>query len=241
LSAQAIPVKVMLVCQDAVTIDILLRFMGWAAMDVEVCSDAKSATPKLCCSKFEGVAIDFKEKIEAMDLLTKLHGMTSNRGAVVLAILDRGEDVQGAFRSGANFVLQRPIAPKTLIPTLKASYSLMLQERRRSCRFSVRVPVYISTNGSHSEFAATTVNLSQRGMALATSVHLRVGENVRARLTIPGANQSTTVSGDVCWNGNNGMAGIQFTDVPSAANELLQSWLLGRLQKSASEQVLAHT
>jgi DNA-binding response OmpR family regulator len=241
LGEHAIPVKVLLVSQDLQTIETLCHFMEQAGMYVEVCSDIICATRKLCHSKFEGVAIDFKARTQALELLAKLHKMTSHGGAVVLAILDSNGDVPSTFRSGANFILERPFASRMLVPTLKASYSLMLQERRRYFRFPVRIPVHLSSTGSHSEFVATSVNISERGMALATAVALHVGEKIQANMVLPGTNHSARVSGEVCWSDENGRVGIRFTLVPRDVTELLQSWLSDRLEESVLEQALARS
>jgi DNA-binding response OmpR family regulator len=241
LGEQVIPVKVLLVSQDLQTIETLCQFMEQAGMYVEVCSDSTSATRKLCHSKFEGVAIDFKTRTQALELLTKLHKMTAHGGAVVLAILDKNGDVPSTFRSGANFILERPFASKILVPTLKVSYSLMLQERRRYFRCPVQIPVHLSSTGSRSEFAATSVNISERGMALAAAVALRVGERIQAKMVLPGTNHSVPVSGEVCWSDENGRIGIRFTQVSADVTDLLRSWLSDRLEESVPEQVLARS
>ena len=210
-------------------------------MHVEACSDATLAARKLCRSKFEGVAIDFRQKTQAIDLITKLHNMTSHRGAVVLAIVDRNADMQSTFRSGANFVLERPFAPRLLSATLKASYSLMLQERRRYFRFPLQIPVHISPSGSRTELTANSVNLSEGGMALATSAPLHVGENLRIRINLPGTHCEARMNGEVCWSDTTGRIGIQFVQVPQAVGELLRSWLFDRLQESVPARVLANS
>jgi len=208
-------------------------------MYVEVCSDMTSTTRRLCHSKFEGVAIDFRARTQALELLTKLHKMTSHHGAVVLAILDRNGDVPSAFRSGANFILERPFASKILVPTLKASYSLMLQERRRYFRFPVQIPVHLSSTRSHLEFLTTSVNISERGMALETPVALYVGEKVQAKMLLPGTNHSAQVNGEVCWSNEHGRIGIRFVLVSPGVAELFRSWLSDRLEESVPGKVLA--
>jgi DNA-binding response OmpR family regulator len=240
LSEHAIAVKVLLVSQDLPTIETLCRFMEQAGMYVEVSSDTTSASRKLWRSKFEGVIIDFKARTQALELLTKLHKMTSHGGAVVLAILDRNGDVPSTFRSGANFILERPFASKILVPTLRASYSLMLQERRRYFRFPVQIPVHLSSTGSRSEFVAASINISERGMALATAVALQVGEKIQANMVLPGTNHPARVSGEVCWSDENGRVGIRFQASPDVT-ELLRSWLSDRLEESVPEQVLARS
>ena len=238
MSEQVVGVKVLLVSQDLQTIETLCHFMEQAGMYVEVCSDVASATRKLCHCKFEGVTIDFREKKQALELLTKLQKMTSHGNAVVLAILDKSGDVQSTFRSGANFVLERPFAARLLTATLKASYSLMLQERRRYFRYPIRIPVYLSTPGSQSEFVATSVDISERGMAIATAVPLHVGEGLQMRMDLPGTNHSTRVSAEVCWSDTKGYIGVQFIQPPQTVTELLQSWLFDRLQESVPEPAL---
>jgi hypothetical protein len=217
----------------------LCPVMGTAGMHVEVCSDMTSATRKLCRSKFEGVAIDFRERTQALEMLSKLHNMTSHRGAVVLAILDRNEDIPSTFRSGANFILERPFVSRLLVATLRASYSLMLQERRRYFRCTVEIPVHVSIPGSNEEFLATSANVSERGIALNTQFPLRVSGKLHLRMGLPGTRESATMIGEVCWSNGNGRAGIHFIRVSPDVTELLRSWLFDRLQESLSEPMLA--
>ena len=237
VSEQPIPVRVLVVSQEIQTIDTLCHFMEKAAMYVEVCSDMGSATRKLCHSKFEGVAIDFREKTKAEQLMRTLHNMTSHGGAVVLAILDRNDDMQSAFKAGANFILERPFTSKILLPTLKASYSLMLRERRRYFRCPVQIPLSLMTT-SRSDIRATSVNISEGGMALSTAAPLQVGEHLQVTITLPGTNSPAKMKGDVCWTDNNGRVGLQFVQLSASVGDLLQSWLFERLQESQPEQLL---
>jgi CheY-like chemotaxis protein len=237
VSEQPIPVRILVVSPEIQTIDTLCHFMEKAAMYVEVCSDMSSATRKLCHSKFEGVAIDFHEKTKAEQLMRTLHNMTSHGGAVVLAILDRNDDIQSAFKAGANFILERPFTAKILVPTLKASYSLMLRERRRYFRCPVQIPVSLITN-SRFDILATSVNISEGGMALCTGVPLQVGEHLQVTMTLPGTNNPAKMKADVCWADNNGRLGLQFVQPSASVVDLLQSWLFERLQESQPEQIL---
>jgi DNA-binding response OmpR family regulator len=235
LSASVSSVKVLLVSQDIQTIETLCHLMGQTAMYVEVCSDARSATRKLCHSKFEGVAVDFKGKTQAMELLTRLPKMTSHRAAVVLAILDRNDDLQSAFSAGANFILERPFSPRISVPTLKASFSLMMRERRRYFRCPLQTLVSLSTS-SRSAIDATSVNLSEGGMALLTAVPLEVGESMQLSMTLPGTARAIKLQADVSWNDNAGRIGMQFTPPALAVSERLQSWLSEQLEHSPSER-----
>jgi c-di-GMP-binding flagellar brake protein YcgR len=117
----------------------------------------------------------------------------------------------------------------------------MLQERRRYFRFPLQIPAYFSTPNSRSEFSATSVNISERGMALAIAATVHVREKLQMRMDLPGTNRTARVSGEVCWSDTNGRVGIQFIQVPQAVSELLHSWLFDRLQESVPERVLANS
>lgn len=231
VSAKVTVVRVLLVSSDIQIIDTLCHFMEQMAMHVEVCSDINSAARKLCHTKFEAVAVDFKNPAEALELIKKPREMTSHKGVVVLAILNNRNEMPSAFRGGASFALVRPLIPAILMRTLRASYPLMVRERRRYYRCPVQIAVNISST-SRPDFIATSVNISEGGMALATSVPLQVGERIHLKLNLPGTESTTRINSEVCWNDMAGRVGLQFVHVPPLAMEALQSWLADRLEES---------
>jgi CheY-like chemotaxis protein len=230
-------VRVLLVSSDIQTIDILCHSMEKMAMHVEVCPDIASATRKLCHSKFEAVAVDFKESAEALDLLKKLRHMTSHKSAVVLAILDDNDQMPIAFRGGASFVVVRPLSQAALQRTLRVSYPLMVHEKRRNLRCPLQIPIYISM-GFRPESRLTSVNISEGGMALADAPALQVGERVALRMTLPGTQAVSKISAEVCWSDNAGRVGVEFVQVPSLVREQLISWLAHRLDESLREEIV---
>jgi CheY-like chemotaxis protein len=223
-------VRVLLVSGDIQTIDTLCELMDKMEMHVDICSDPASATRKLCHFKFEALVVDFKDRAEALELLKKSRQMTSHKAAVVLAILNCNEEMPSAFRAGASFVLVKPISPAVLMRTLKVSYPLMVNERRRSFRCPVQIPVHVSI-GSRREFTATSMNISEVGIALANSPGLHVGDRVGLRLTLPHAHEAAKISAEVCWCNPAGSAGLEFVQVPGPVKEQLVSWLADRLEE----------
>jgi CheY-like chemotaxis protein len=228
--AATIGVRVLLVSGDIQTIDTLCQVMEKMAMHVEVCSDFVSATRKLCHSKFEALVVDFKETAAALELVKKSRQMTSHVAAVVLAILNSNDEMPGAFRAGASFVLVKPMSPAVLLRTLRVSYPLMVRERRRSFRCPVQIPIYV-TVASRPEFKATTVNISEVGIALANCPGVQVGDRVELWLTLPDTEFSAKISAEVCWCTPAGAAGMEFVQVPSSIKEQLVSWLADRLEE----------
>jgi CheY-like chemotaxis protein len=235
--AKNLGVKALLVSADIQTIDLLCYYMGKLAMHVDVCSDFASAARKLCHAKYEAIVVDFKDATAALDLLKKSREMTSHKAAVVIAILNANDEMPSAFRAGASFVLVKPIPPAVLVRTLKVSYPLMVSERRRYFRCPVRIPVQVS-GGSRADFMATSVNISELGIALTHSPALQVGDRVVLQLTLPGPPVSAKISAEVCWRNDEGNAGLEFVQVPVAVKEQLKSWLSGRLEESLQEEAV---
>jgi CheY-like chemotaxis protein len=171
---------------------------------------------------------------EGLELIKKPREMTSHKGAVVLAILNNGNEMPDAFQAGANFVLSKPLLPALLTRTLRASYPLMVREKRRYYRCPLQISVLISSS-SRQEFAATSVNISEGGMALASPVSLQVGEKINLKLKLPGTENAEKISTEVCWADDKGRVGLEFLQVPARIMEQLQKWLSDRL-----EEHLAH-
>jgi hypothetical protein len=228
--AKAVSVRVLLASRDVPTIATLRRFMGPMAMHIEVCPDIGSASGKLCRSKFEALIVDLKSPAETLELIKKPREMSSHTGAVVLGILNSSYEMPDAFRAGANFALVRPLLPAILMRTLRAAYPLMVRERRRYFRCPLQISIHLSSS-SRSEFVATSVNISEGGMALASSVRLQVGERVNLNLMLPGTEPSTTIRGEVCWSDNLGRVGLEFVQVPATTMEKLQAWIADRLEE----------
>lgn len=231
MPAKNLGIRALLVSADIQTIDLLCYYMGKLAMHVDVCSDFASAARKLCHAKYEAIVVDFKEATAALDLLKKSREMTSHKAAVVIAILNANDEMPSAFRAGASFVLVKPIPPAVLVRTLKVSYPLMVSERRRYFRCPVRIQVQVS-GGSRADFVATSVNISELGIALTYSPALQVGDRVVLQLTLPGPPVSAKITAEVCWRDNEGNAGLEFVQVPAVVKEQLKSWLGRRLEES---------
>jgi DNA-binding response OmpR family regulator len=228
--AKATGVRVLLVSGDIQTIDTLCHFMEQMAMHVEVCSDGGSATRKLCHGKFEAVVVDFKGPAQTLEFIKTSRGMTSHKGAVVLAILNSSSEMPDAFRAGANFALVRPLLPPILLRTLRAAYPLMVRERRRYYRYPLQIRVDVSSV-ARAEFVATSVDVSEGGMALTSPVSLQVGEKVSLKLTLPSTEGATKINGEVCWADNAGRVGLEFVQIPATVLERLQSWIADRLEE----------
>ncbi len=114
--------------------------------------------------------------------------------------------------------------------TLRVSYPLMVNEKRRSFRCPVQIPVYVSI-GSQPEFMATSINISEVGIALTGSTGLQVGDRVALRLTLPHTQAAAKITAEVCWRDPAGQAGMEFVQISPVVKEQLVSWLAARLEE----------
>ena len=237
MSSKAIRVHVLLLSGDIQTIDALCHCMSQLAMHVEVCADFASAMRKLCRNKFDGIVVDFREMVPALELLSKVRETTAHRAAVVLAILKDAMQMPSAFRGGASFALVKPLVQASLMRTVRASYPLMVRERRRYFRCPIQIPVCVKPN-SGAESMATSVNISEGGMAMSAPFQLEVGASVKLRLTLPGNEAPEDMAAEVCWKDQSGRVGVEFVRLSDAVMERLQSWLAARLEESLPDEAL---
>ncbi len=223
-------VRALLVSGDLQTIDTLCHFMGQMAMHVEVCSDFGLAGSKLAHSKFEAVVVDFRQREDALALLRTTRQLDSHKAAVILGVLNSNDEMPGAFRAGANFVLVRPLSAPVLMRTLRVSYPLMVHERRRYFRCPLQIPVHIWKD-AEPEIMANSSNLSEEGMGLSNVPGLKIGDKITLRLTLPQTDASLKINAQVCWRDDSGAAGLQFLDVPMSVKERLAGWLGDKLEQ----------
>ncbi|HSC72221.1 MAG TPA: PilZ domain-containing protein, partial [Candidatus Methylomirabilis sp.] len=101
-------------------------------------------------------------------------------------------------------------------------------ERRGSPRIELQVPMdYMRVPRCEK---ANTLNLSAQGVYLQTAASLDEGEEVFLWLPIPGEATSTPIRGRVVWrtpdaSSDEAGMGIQFLDLPIAAQETIERYL----------------
>jgi ActR/RegA family two-component response regulator/Tfp pilus assembly protein PilZ len=227
MSRESAAVRVLLVSRDIQTIEFICHYMQKLAMHVETACDVESATRKLCRCKFEGVIIDLELGDEALQLLKKLRDLTSHRHAISFVIVGNEIETGIEYKPHATFVLRRPFSAPSVIRNLRASYPLMFRERRRDYRYPVEMRTIIGVDST--ELTASSINISETGIAIHSSTPLDIGTRVQLRLDLPGVAESLNISGEVRWTDPKGRTGIHFLEVPRVVSERLQLWLAERM------------
>jgi ActR/RegA family two-component response regulator len=224
---------VLVVSNDAVTIAQLNESMGKLAMSPEICPEVPAALGLLNSQKFEAVMVDFKLG-QAQAIIEKIRLSPSNRTAVIFAICDSDAETATAYKTGSNFVLRRPLSPSSIDRNMRVAYGLIVRERRRYFRCPVEIPAVISKPDA--EIRGQTVNISEGGIAISTSVPLGPGIQVQVEFTLPGHKSRFVVGAAVCWCKDTYL-GLQFTSLSPEVSTELQEWLAHRLEESLPSSV----
>jgi len=230
VSVEQIVTRALLVCRDTRSVDMLCHCTQQMAIQIDVCPDTASATRKLCRNKFEAIIVDLAIGPDALDLIRRLHGMTSHKKAVIFAMSDTEEQAKAAFQSGATFCLEKSALPRSTLRTLRAAYPMMVGERRRYFRSPLDTTVFLKI-GALPEFRARSVNLSESGMAVVSNEPLSSGDRIQLRLCLPDTADFLTLTADVCWTNAEGKAGVEFQQMLPSVKKRLQNWLAARFDE----------
>ncbi|HEY6303428.1 MAG TPA: PilZ domain-containing protein [Terriglobales bacterium] len=226
----------LLISQDADLAGVLRPALEKISVDLEVCARFQPGNDMLAKRKFDAVIIDCDDLQDGFNLLAAIRQSQSNAKSVAFAVLNGKTTTQEAFHSGANFVLQKPLTPLHATRCFNAALNFMVRELRRYYRHPVEMPVRISLPHNH-EVTATASNLSEGGMALRILVKLPKDTLAQFRFTLPGANISLELKGQVAWTDGTGHAGIRFIEVPQSSQYQLEKWLTDHLESVIPEKL----
>ena len=227
--------EALLVSNDLVTIKQLSGSLQQLAIFSEVCVEVPPALDLLNRRKFDAVIVDLPLRGQANAVLERIRCSLSNRTAVIFTVCDSDADTVNAFKAGSNFVLRRPLTLTSIGQSLKVGYGLILRERRRYFRCPVKIPVAIGRAGLP-KVDGQTVNISETGMAISTSVPLQPEVKVEVDFSLPGHESRFVVGATIRWR-KEGCLGLQFTSVSPRLTSELQEWLLRRLEASLPQSV----
>ena len=154
--------QALLVSKDDDAADVLSRVLAGFGVAVERFSETEIALQRLGEQRFDTLIVDFDQPDSARHLLQTLP--QSKPGALItMALLSDESKVREILRSGAKFILHKPVAAEQAAATLRAAASLLRRERRRSYRVPVQAPVQLSVPGGE-QIEGILLDLSQTGM-----------------------------------------------------------------------------
>jgi len=217
--------------RDGTATHLVGEAMQGREMFVDVSPDLSSAWEKLNRRKYEALVVDCALGHQAFCFLQQVRNCAANRTAVTFAITDDQTDTGLALRHGYAFALERPLTTESIAHTLRVAYGLIVRERRRYFRYSIVVPAVLSRKGT-SEIYGRTINISEGGLALHTSVRLETGLEANLEFTLPDPKLRIKTDARVCWQkDDDGKTGLSFVGMPFDLTSALNQWLALKLEQ----------
>jgi DNA-binding response OmpR family regulator len=223
----------LLVSDDSLSIHQLSRALGEISIRPDTCREVPEALRLLHTRKFDAIIVDSHLGTQSAAVLEEVHSTASNRTAVTFAI--GGDGMDSNMRKLSSFVFDGPISSESARRTLRAAYGLILRERRRYFRCPICIPVLILKRPTY-EVRCHSINVSEGGLALNTSVSLKPGEHVQLRFALPGRQDPWTMEGTVCW-GKVERIGVRFASISPERKTDLQEWLARKLEEQIPDAV----
>lgn len=228
----------LLVCADEAAAQVLLQVLKELDIQVECCPDPLRAAIRLAQQRFDVFILDSKSQSHAVSLLRESRNSRINNSTLAVIVVQSQEHIREMFALGVNFVVYKPVAYERALSSLRAARAVMQKEKRRRTRAAVHAHAKVDYANVEQE-KATLVDLAADGMAVLFGKKLPPTSKVYFQFQLPGQKSSVRLSGQVVWQDWNGMAGIQFADVPKTSRRLLDEFLGATLPARATENEFA--
>jgi hypothetical protein len=154
---------------------------------------------------------------------------------VTIGLAADASKVRDILKTGAKFVLYKPLSIEQATATLRAATSLLKRERRSAVRVPVQAPVQLSLAGSD-PLEGILLDLSQDGMDVLAAQPLQASTLVGLRFTLPDGSLEVDAHGEVAWANPNGQTGVRFLDLPADVSEKLKTWLVTNAPELVPEE-----
>jgi CheY-like chemotaxis protein len=219
----------LLVSQDGPSLRVLRAILDVLEIEQRTCLSSAEAAELLVQGHYSALVLDFD--LPGAGQVARMARMASTqRRPVVLAMVSAFTPVGGAFQSGVNFVLYKPLVCEQVIRSLRAGQGFMPPNPQRSPRHKLEALVYLQFGVA--ALPAIVLDLSEQGLALQAPEPLPPVQNVPLRFTLPGTSHLVEATGEVIWANDDGRAGVFFSHLTLLSRHHLKNWLAKRGAKT---------
>ena len=216
--------RALLVSEDDQATEVLTPVLSNFGLNVHRCSYS-GAVSLVAEQKFHAVVVDFDDPHNAALIFENLSNARFHSHALTVALLADKTKVRNALGIGAHFVLYKPVNEEQAEGTLRATASLIRNERRSSFRVPVQVPVKLTSSSAEDSIDGILLDLSEEGMDVLASQPLYCSAALNVSFVLPDLLSDLVLPGEVVWANPNGESGICFADVPENTRAVLRKWL----------------
>ncbi|HEY1576204.1 MAG TPA: PilZ domain-containing protein [Terracidiphilus sp.] len=225
----------LLVSNNRIETQQIVRAMQRFAFNVDVCPDLGSASRLIAMRKFQAIVLDEGLDQRISSLFDVIHSSPSNRSAVTFGVV--GVNNRSGPQIYPNFLLHRPLTSALLASTLKAAMGSIIRDYRRYFRYPLRVQATIRI-GDGPAIGCELINISEGGVALGDCIPLELGHSVSCRFALPDTIGEFQVDAKVCWSDKRSHAGLHFDNISQEQKRCLQTWLSKRIEDGFPEPIL---
>src|SRR5436853_1973912 len=113
------PLRALLLSRDTSVVATLRRLLEDLSIQVDVFANAGSALEIARRQKYEALLLEVDDVEGARDLLAQVRNVPFNRNSILFGITHRRTSFRTAFEQGANFVLEKPLAPDRALRSVR--------------------------------------------------------------------------------------------------------------------------
>ena len=233
-TSRAVVGRSLLVSNDSGIVRKLTASLEQFAITADVCPDLVTAVTLLNTRKFEAVFVDLALGEHSASILEWVRLSQSNQNSVTFALVNAVEEQY--LHNLPNFIMRKPLCEHEIGNIMKAALGLVIRDYRRYFRCPLNAPVSIRIPGKL-QVSGEMMNISEGGMAAATSVAFCPGALIKVEFALPGESTKFALEAEVCWSDEKGRVGFQFRSVPPDQNLLLQAWLSRKIEEGIPEPI----
>jgi len=219
----------LLVSRDRPSLRVLVALLDVLQIEHQNCHSSAEAVELLVRGRHSALILDF-DLAGAGQVARMAQMVTPQRKPVVYAMVGAFTPVGGAFQSGVNFVLYKPLVCEQVARSLHAGQRLMRPGPRHSARHPLEALVHLRLGTG--TLPALMLDLSEQGLALQAPEPLPAAHSVPLHFYLPGTSHLVEGIGKVIWAENDGRAGMFFSRLTPASRHYLKNWLAKRGTKS---------
>ena len=219
----------LLVSRDRPSLRVLTALLDVLQIEHQTCYSSADAVEWLVRGHHSALIVDF-DLVGAGQVARMAPMATPRRKPAVYAMVSAFTPVGGAFQSGVNFVLYKPLIYEQVARSLHAGQRLMRPNPRHSHRHPLEALVHLQLGTA--ALPAIMLDLSEQGLALQAPEPLPAVHNVPLHFYLPGTSHLVEGIGKVIWTDDDGRAGMFFSRLTPASRHHLKNWLAKRGSKT---------
>src|SRR5277367_451981 len=185
----------LLFTSDSQVLCVMNQILESFAIATEICSELDPALDAVTHRRLDAVIVDWDGVPDPTRIVRATRKSSPNSNSTIVAMVS-GRSETHALLVGANFMIHKPTNEEHARRCMRAAYGTMLQNRRRSARVSVDIPV-IARVVDVGAIEARISDLSVGGLALQCKQTLQVDQEVLAQFALPGVAGIIHITGKV--------------------------------------------